>query len=205
MHAPQYEQDHAESLAQDWPHLPIPRARGTLIEMRDRGEAIGILLDPVSRPTRTISEVLGDLAESIGVLSKDSGGAVRDRERVVTHSYFGAGRGRYVTRPPADGEPLHGAWGDATGDLYINDAVHFRHIPEAVWRYELGGYPVLKKWLGYRQASRRGGQPLSVAEARHFRSMVQRLAALLVLHKSLDALYVEACSDAWTAEELGLR
>jgi hypothetical protein len=24
----------------------------------------------------------------------------------------------------------------------------------------LGGYPALKKWLGYRQASRQGGRPL---------------------------------------------
>ena len=46
---------------------------------------------------------------------------------------------------------------------------------------------------------------LSLAEARHFRSMVQRLAALLVLHDRLNAAYEQASADAFTAEELGLR
>lgn len=44
-----------------------------------------------------------------------------------------------------------------TGDLYIEESVFFANVPEAVWKYELGGYPVLKKRLGYRQADRRGG------------------------------------------------
>jgi hypothetical protein len=50
--------------------------------------------------------------------------------------------------------------GDTTGDLYINDAVLFRHVPDRVWHYELGGYPVIKKWLGYRDRGRRPGIPL---------------------------------------------
>jgi hypothetical protein len=54
----------------------------------------------------------------------------------------------------------------------------------AVWGFELGGYPVLKKWLGYRQESRRGGRPLTLTEARYFRSMIQRLAALSRYSKS---------------------
>lgn len=41
-----------------------------------------------------------------------------------------------------------GAWGERTGDLFLNDEVHFAHVPEDVWLYQLGGYPVLKKWLG---------------------------------------------------------
>ena len=75
----------------------------------------------------------------------------------------------------------------------------------AVWRYELGGYPVIKKWLGYRHAGRAAGRPLTLPDARHLRSMVQRLAALLVLQEQMDALYEKTAAEAFTAEDLGLR
>ena len=78
-------------------------------------------------------------------------------------------------------------------------------MPVAVWRFELGGYPTLKKWLGYRQANRRGGHLLTLAEAHHLRSMIQRLAALLTLHQQLDQVCGAASDLALTAEELGLR
>lgn len=68
-----------------------------------------------------------------------------------------------------------------------------------------GGYPTLKKWLGYRQANRRREHPLTLAEAHHFRSMIQRLAALLTLHQQLDQLYSAASVLSLTAEDLGLR
>jgi len=77
-------------------------------------------------------------------------------------------------------------------------------VPEHVWRYELGGYPVIKKWLGYRDRGRRPGIPLSVQESAHLRGMVQRIAALLLLHPTLDGLYERACQDCFSAEELGI-
>lgn len=77
-------------------------------------------------------------------------------------------------------------------------------MPEAVWRYELGGYPVLKKWLGYREAKRREGKPLTLAEADHFRGMVHRVAALLAVRDELDRAYESAVADCFTADELGL-
>jgi Type ISP C-terminal specificity domain len=33
-----------------------------------------------------------------------------------------------------------------TGDLYLNESIFLAHVPREIWRYELGGYPVLKKW-----------------------------------------------------------
>jgi hypothetical protein len=71
-----------------------------------------------------------------------------------------------------------------------------------VWTYQLGGYPVLKKWLGYRQADRRDGRPLSHDERRWFRPIIQRIAALLALGPRLEGLYQEAVANAFTAEEL---
>ena|ERR1017187_10976062 len=113
------------------------------------------------------------------------------RSRVIfdiEYSFFGGAQGGWRARSSANDEPMHDEWRDTTGDLYINDAVLFRHVPEKVWRYELGGYPVIKKWLGYRDRGRRPGIPLSVQESAHLRSMVQRLAAILRLHPTLDSL-----------------
>jgi hypothetical protein len=94
------------------------------------------------------------------------------------------------------------AWGERTGDLFLNDDAYFANVPELVWNYQLGGYPVLKKWLGYRQADRRDGEALTDDERRWFRQIIQRIAALLALGPSLDALYEDAAANAFTAEEL---
>ena len=83
--------------------------------------------------------------------------------------------------------------------------MYFANVPKAVCSYEIGGYPVLKKWLGYRQAGRRDGPPLTLAERQHFRSMIQRIAALLALHEVTDVLYERSAAAAFTAEELGVR
>ena len=142
---------------------------------------------------------------TLGVLTRQGGGAVRAEDLVAEVSYFGAAKGRWEERAFAEGESGHDSWGATTGDLFLNEAVFFSNVPSTVWRYEIGGYPVLKKWLGYRQASRRGRRPLSLSEADHFRSMVQRIAAFLIFHGKLDALYTTASESAFTAEELGLR
>jgi hypothetical protein len=61
---------------------------------------------------------------------------------------------------------------------------------------------VLKKWLGYRQADRRDGRPLTNDERRWFRQVIQRIAALLALGPSLNELYERTAANAFTAEEL---
>jgi len=123
----------------------------------------------------------------------------------VAISYYGAATGDWRARAFSDEEGASLEWGANTGDLYINGEVYFANVPVAVWRFELGGYPTLKKWLGYRQANRRGGHPLTLAEAHHLRSMIQRLAALLTLHQQLDQLYGAASALSLTVEDLGLR
>jgi hypothetical protein len=125
----------------------------------------------------------------------------------VTVSYWGGARGRWKPRAfSVDEAPLaawgEDVWGERTGDLFINDEAFFADVPEGVWTYQLGGYPVLKKWLGYRQADRRDDRPLTDDERKWFRQIVQRIAALLALGADLNALYQEAASSAFTAAEL---
>jgi hypothetical protein len=204
-HAPRFEADHAESLAQDWLHLPIPRDKSVLKECAALGTEVGALLDPATDPTKLLTSLLGARRRHLAVIATRSTEAVHDADLVVTVSYFGAAPGKWIPRRPTEDEGEAPAWGEQTGDLWLNDAVYLKNVPERVWRYELGGYPVLKKWLGYRDAKRRDGRPVTLAELDHLRGMVQRLAALLLLHAALDAAYEKAAADAFTATDLGLK
>ena len=47
--------------------------------------------------------------------------------------------------PPAAADPE-----DAI-DVYINDKVYWSSVPLDVWTMTIGGYPVIKKWLSYRE------------------------------------------------------
>jgi hypothetical protein len=205
MHSPQYENDHADALAQDWAHLPVPKDRTLFAELVALGKRLGVLLDAAVSSDHVVTEILGKGAATVGPSVKHGGGQVAQQDLTVSVAYFGAARGKWIERAYAERELQHPAWGDTTGDLYINDQVYFMNVPKAVWSYEIGGYPVLKKWLGYRQANRRTGQPLTLAERHHFRSMIQRIAALIALHGETDTLYERSAAAAFTAEELGVR
>ena len=70
------------------------------------------------------------------------------------------------------------ALGETTFDVYLNDRAYWRNVPAAVWKYKLGGYQVLKKWLSYRE-QRVLGRDLLLDEARHFTDAARRIAAIL--------------------------
>ena len=173
-------------------------------ELVDAGEKLAVLLNPVANSGKVLKAVLGDELKLIAVPNKIGGGNVGAVDLLVEYSFFGGAQGGWRGRSAGGNEPMHGEWGRMTGDLFVNDTVFFRHVQERAWRYDLGGYPVIKKWLGYRDRGRRPGVPLSVQEAAHLRGMVQRLCAVLSLHSRLDSLYERACGDCFSAEALGL-
>ena len=131
------------------------------------GERIATLLEPSEDPEPTAAGVLGaDRLRVLGVLRRVDGAPVEARDLNLTASYFGAAKGDRRPRVYREEESPVPEWGAGTGDLHINDEVCFANVPDAVWGLELGGYPVLKKWLDYRQANRQAGRPLTLAEAR---------------------------------------
>jgi hypothetical protein len=199
-HSPSYQEEHGGSLAQDWAHVPIPRDRELFNQLANVGDVIAMLLNPIAESRGAIRASIGDYAPRLAVLTSVEGGAVRENDLVVTIPHFGAARGGWRSRQYEETEAPPAELGDITGDLYINNHVFFRNVPSDVWSYELGGYPVLKKWLGYRDARRRDNRPLSLDEKDHFRSMVQRIAGILALRPQLNSLYERASADAWTAE-----
>ena len=95
------------------------------------------------------------------------------------------GKGRVVERDytpgesAAMGEHALSALGDATVDVHLNGEAFWRNVPVAVWDYRLGGYPVLKKWLSYRE-HRVLGRRLQAEEVQHFADTARRIAALLL-------------------------
>ena len=171
------------------------------------GEQVTRLLDAGRDAGDVIEAVVGSgRLHALGPLKRTDGKQVRPDDLRITITYWGGGKGRWKPRPfMAEELPASkytDAWGERTGDLFLNDDAYFANVPELVWNYQLGGYPVLKKWLGYRQADRRDGKALTNDERRWFRQMVQRIGALLALGPSLDALYQDAAANAFTAEEL---
>lgn len=209
-HAPSYQGEHKSALSSDWAHLPIPKDAQLLERLCAAGEQVARLLD-ANRDAREVIETVltSERAKHLGQLRRKDGNPVTAEDLSVTVTYRGGGKGKWIPRPFTDEEAPGAAasdfWGERTGDLFINDEAYFAHVPETVWQYQLGGYPVLKKWLGYRQADRREGGPLSDDERRWLRQMIQRIAALQALCPALDALYQEAVADSFTAAELNIR
>ncbi|HLY22031.1 MAG TPA: type ISP restriction/modification enzyme [bacterium] len=203
-HSPQYETDNKDSLSQGWPRIPISKNQAEFDHVVSLGDHLAILLDPLSEAATAITALIGKEAKTFGVVRRIGGGVVKQAELLVEYSYYGAATGRWDERPPTDSEPLRAEWGTTTGDLYLNESVYLANVPREVWRYELGGYPVLKKWLGYRQANRRNNSALSLRELDEFRGIVLRIAALLCLRPALDAAYERVAADAWLLEDFQL-
>ncbi len=206
LHSPAYQADHRSALSADWAHIPVPRDAKLFERLANAGDLVAHLLDANADPREQVFSIIGEeRAAQLAQLSKDDGTPINPADFKVTVNYWGGSKGGWRPRQFAAEEDPMPSWGDRTGELYIGDGVFFANVPEAVWKYELGGYPVLKKWLGYRQADRRSDEPLTTEERRWFKSIVQRIAALLALGPELDKLYSAASEDALTAKDLGLR
>jgi hypothetical protein len=201
-HSPAYEIEHKDSLAQDWAHIPIPRQKELFDRLRAAGDQIAVLLNPVVDARNIVKRILGDSAKTLAVASRVGGGSLRSEDLVVAYSFFGNATGGWRSRQPSETETLRTAWGTQTGDLYINGQIFFRNVPSGVWEYELGGYPVIKKWLAYRDNGRRPNTALTLDETEHLRGMIQRIAAILALHEGLSGLYEETIKDCFGNDEL---
>jgi hypothetical protein len=91
-------------------------------------------------------------------------------------------------------------------DVYLNDRVFWANVPADVWAMTIGGYPVLKKWLSYREFKVLG-RALREEEMTYFTEVVRRLKALLLLGADLDANYRTAAAKTldlpWPAGAAG--
>ena len=86
--------------------------------------------------------------------------------------------------------------GETCFDVYLNDVAYWRCVPANVWRYTIGGYQVIKKWLSYRERALLG-RDLKPEEARYVTEMVRRIAALVLMQPELDANYERVKAAVW--------
>ena len=168
MHDRAYREANEGALRLEWPRIPLPgwptgAVEGAAEEFRQSamvGRELAALLDvdtPISGVTKApfrpefasvaIPTTVGrrnmvdkDFGVTAGWGHFGRGDAVMPGQGLIVERTFSS-----VERAAIGG--MIGALGDTTFDIYLNREAYWRNVPAAVWRYRLGGYQVLKKWL----------------------------------------------------------
>jgi predicted helicase len=79
-------------------------------------------------------------------------------------------------------EPGHPKYEVKSRSVIINKkGDRFTHVPEAVWNFYVGGYPVCAKWLKDRK-----GRTLSPQDIAHYQQIVVALGETITLMKAID-------------------
>jgi len=190
--SPAYRTENEAALRQDWPRVPIPMDTKLLDASADLGRTVADLLLPDKPVTGVTTGKLRTELKSLAIPTKIGGKAIdpdNDLEVTATWGFRGqgnavmSGKGKVI---PNETDP------DGAVDIYINDSVYWRNVPRDVWAMTIGGYPVVKKWLSYRE-HRVLGRALTIDEMTYITQVVRRLKALLLLGPELDANY-KACA-----------
>lgn len=199
--------------------MPLPQRRETLMVGAELGEEMARLLDPEQDAPGVSATPMREELRVLGVVRKTDGSELdeADLELSAGSGYHGArnavmpGGGKTVEREYtaderaaiaagaleldlSEGQAL-ALLGETTLDVYLNDVAYWSNIPAGVWEYTLGGYPVVKKWLSYRELDVLG-RPLKLEEVRYVTEMVRRIAAILLKGPALDAHYAAVKEEA---------
>jgi hypothetical protein len=204
LHAPTYRQENEGALRDDWPRVPLPDDGDRLQESAALGRTVAALLD-VEQPVDGVDA--GTTRDDLRLLGRPE--HVHPDAALDPNTDFAVTAGWGYVIPPSTVMPNNGEidrrdytpeeaaalpengrarWGGETLDLYLNDNARWTNVPARVWDYTLGGYPVIKKWLSYREKDVLG-RDLERTEVQHVTHMVRRIAALLLLEPRLDANY----------------
>ena len=193
-HDPAYHRLNADALRAEGPRIPLPGwpdggaegAAHALARSAARGRELAQLLDPDTPvPGITAGALRPEISTLAAPTTSDSRNMSGD-DFALTAGWGHLGRGEAVM--PGQGhlcersytpeeravlaDALHAQdrtrlIGETTFDIYLNDQAYWCNVPAAVWHYKLGGYPVLKKWLSYRECSILD-RPLTPEEIQHF-------------------------------------
>ena len=198
LHDPTYNQVNADVLRAEGPRIPLPcwsdgEAEGAAEELArsaSRGRELARLLDPDTPVPGVTQGVSRPEIAAIAVPATSDGHNMTGDDFAVTAGWghFGTGdavmpgQGRVVERSympeelVALGETV-ATLGETTFDVYLNARTFWRNVPASVWRYKLGGYQVLKKWLSYRERSILN-RPLKPEEIQHFADTGRRISTM---------------------------
>ena len=205
LHDPAYREANAGALQMEWPRIPLSgwpdgdadHAATALARSAARGRELARLLDPDAPVPGVTQGTLRPEIASIAVPATVDGRNMAGDDFALTAGWghFGQGdavmpgQGRVAERAytPDERATLAGAitaLGETTFDIYLNRRAWWCNVPAAVWRYKLGGYQVLKKWLSYRERDILA-RPLRPEEVQHFTDTARRIAAILMTVSSV--------------------
>ena len=193
-----YRTNNAGALRLDFPRIPLPKNRSTLITSANLGRQIAALLDPETPVPGVTSSKLRPEMKPIATVSRIGTGNLNpNTDFEVTKNWGHAGqngvmpgRGKAIDRPyaPEEQTMIKDKLGATTHDIYLNDVAYWKNVPDRVWKYTIGGYQVIKKWLSYREKELLG-RSLKQEEVMEVTNMARRIAAILLLEPELDANY----------------
>ena len=170
----------------------VDEASETLAGSVARGRELAALLEantPV--PGVTTGQLRAEMA-SIAVPATKHGHNMLGDDFALTAGWGHFGPGQAVM--PGQGRAVERAYtgaeraalaaavdtlGETTYDIHLNDNASWRNVPANVWKYRLGGYQVLKKWLSYRERKVLGRE-LEVEEVGYFSEIARRIAEILL-------------------------
>ena len=186
LHDPAYREANAGALRMEWPRIPLPGwpdgdsedAPATLARSAARGRELAALLDPETPVPGVTQAPLRPEIAAIAVPATVDGRNMAGDDFALTAGWGHFGAGGAVM--PGQGRAIERAVpGESAFDIHLNDRAFWRNVPAAVWRYKLGGYQVLKKWLSYRER-RILDRALTPEEVQHFTDTARRIAAILL-------------------------
>jgi hypothetical protein len=185
-YSPAYLAENADGIRQDWPRIPLPMVKDSLLASAALGRQVAALLDtetPV--PGVTVGKIRDDL-KGIAAFQRVDGKPANPEagDLHLTAGWGHAGKGGVTM--PGRGKLIRR--NDGACDIFLNDIACWRNVPGTVWDYTIGGYQVIKKWLSYREKPLLG-RGLSPDEVRYVTEMARRLTALIALQSCLDDNY----------------
>jgi hypothetical protein len=196
-YSPAYLAENADGIRQDWPRIPLPDSKSSLLASADLGKQVAALLDSETSVVGVTAGKVRRQLIKIAVVTRLTGDSL-DLSLTAGWGHAGKGgvtmpgKGKLQTRALAPDElaaPSAPLLGRTTHDIYLNNSICWQNVPEKVWDYTIGGYQVIKKWLSYREFALLG-RPLTVPETREVTQMACRIAALILLQPELDANYL---------------
>lgn len=199
--ASEYRNENLGALKQDWPRIPLPNNKTHLQQSAQLGQQLATLLDPET-PAPTVTQNPAPHLQIIATPRTTDSQKFTPPDFALTANWGHGGngkptmpsKGKAIQRPytPTErqqlGEHRITLLGPHTYDIYLNDRAYWSNIPERVWKYTLGGYPVLKKWLSYR-AQPVLKRPITREELTHFIYTARRITAIILLEPELDQNY----------------
>ena len=215
--SPDYQTENAAPMRQGYPRLPLPAESDMLTSSATLGRRLAAMINIESTALERLPELgaiavlrtvdgtaanpsAGDLkltaswGRRVGQAVMPGSGSTRVRSYQSTEM---DGLQRLADKLETDLASVIQLLGDSTVDVVLNDRTIWANVPWHVWNVRIGGFPVLKKWLSYRDYNITG-QSLTFDEARRVTRMAQRLSGLLLLTPLLNQNYREVVTHQWS-------